>query len=300
MKRILKYLGILIGVLLGVIIVLAVAIYLMSQSQLNKNYDIQVEVVTVADDTETVARGEYLARNVAGCTQCHGDDLGGDSLVDDFALGRIYAPNLTAGEGGIGAEFTDEDWVRAIRHGVNDEGKGILIMHSQDYYNLTDADLGAIIAYLKTVPPVDRGSPELRPGPVGRVLLVLNGDEFVAAERIDHDAPRPSPVTAGVTAEYGQYLASIACYTCHGENLSGRPFGEPGAPDAANLTPSGVARFYELETFREVLRTGITQSGRELDTDYMPWQVFKGMTDGDIEALWLYLETLPPKEFNEE
>ena len=96
---------------------------------------------------------------------CHGDNLAGDTLVDDFAFARIAASNLTSGRGGIGGTYSDIDYVRAIRHGVGNDGKGLPIMPSEAFNKFSDHDLGAMIAYLKTLPPVDNeviieGSPD--------------------------------------------------------------------------------------------------------------------------------------------
>ena len=116
--------------------------------------------------------------------------------------------------------------MRAIRHGVGPDDKPLLIMPSEYFNKLSDQDLGDVIAYIKSLPPVDNDQPKAKPGPVGR-LLILVESEFLPARLIDHDAPRPVPPAKGVTEEYGEYLATI-CTICHGEPLSGGP-----APDGS-------------------------------------------------------------------
>ena len=73
-------------------------------------------------------------------------------FIDDPALGRVIAPNLTRGRGGVGATFSDADFVRAIRHGVDPSGRPLLIMPADDYTHFSDADLGMIIAYVRSLP----------------------------------------------------------------------------------------------------------------------------------------------------
>lgn len=227
---------------------------------------------------------------------CHGQNLAGGPFIDDPAIGRIYAANLTAGNGGI-ADFTDIDWVRAIRHGVGPDNKPLLFMPSQEFYYLSDADLGDLIAYLKSVPPVDGPEPDSSPGPLGRVLFLAGEFPLVPAELIDHDAPRPSAPSPGVTVEYGQYLA-VGCTGCHGTGFSGGPI--PGVPPewppAANLTPSGELATWTEVDFITTMRSGVTPDGRELNSDFMPWPTISRLTDDELKALWLFLQQLPAKE----
>jgi hypothetical protein len=84
-------------------------------------------------------------------------------------LVTLAIPNLTTGAGGVGDTNTDEDWVRAIRHGVGHDGRGLALMPSAVFYYLSDEDLGALIAYLKSLPPVDNEMPGTDLGPVGRI-----------------------------------------------------------------------------------------------------------------------------------
>src|SRR6266536_577076 len=140
--------------LLLVLVVAAVAVYAISESKLNRTLSVPTESVAVPTDTTSVQRGQHLAASVATCIDCHGPTLGGKIFVDDPALGRVIAPNLTRGRGGVGATSADADFVRALRHGVDPSGKPLLVMPSDDYKHFSDADLGAIIAYVRSLPPV--------------------------------------------------------------------------------------------------------------------------------------------------
>ncbi len=296
MKRIFRWVGIGFGGLMGVVIVALAIGYFIGTSKVNKTYDILVADVVIPTDEVAVARGRHLVEAVFLCAECHAQDLGGELMEDDPVFG-IFAPrNLTSGRGGIGGAFSDADYVRAIRHGLGQDGKSLVIMPSEVFYTISDSDLGAIIAHLKGLPPVDNELPLSKLRPLGRIFAALDSS-FLPASVIDHDAPRAEP-EPGVTEAYGAYLATT-CRSCHGESLSGGtpPGGEPGAPKAPNLTSAGSRGAWTEAQFMTALRTGTTPSGNILDSEFMPWLTFTRMTDDELSAIWLYLESLPPKEF---
>src|SRR5258708_3643425 len=146
----------------GVVLVLGLAwaaVFLVSDSRFNQKVDVPREAVAIPTDITAVQRGQHMASAVAACVDCHGPNLAGKTFVNDPALGRIVSPNLTRGRGGIGATFADADFVRAIRHGVDPGGRQLLIMPSDDFNNFSDADLGAIIAYVRSLPAIDTTLP---------------------------------------------------------------------------------------------------------------------------------------------
>ncbi len=299
MKKILKWIGIVLGVLVLLLVLAVGAVYAMSGSRLNKSYDVQPEAITVPTDEETIALGKRLFQT-RGCIDCHGSNLAGAVVMDDPAAGLIVGANLTSGQGGVGAIYSDLDFVRAIRHGIDPDGKPLVFMPADEYYFLSDEDLGAIIAYIKSVPPVDREPPAPAPGPLMRVLFLAGEVPILAsAERIAHDAPRPTAPEPGVTLEYGQYLAN-GCIGCHGEGFSGGPIqgGPPDWPPAANLTPdpqTGLGTWSEADFFRAI-REGLRPDGSTINP-VMPWQNFGQMTDEELSAIWLYLQSVPSKPF---
>ena len=151
-----------------------------------------------------------------------GANLAGRVFLDNPVIGLIATTNLTSGNGGVGNELSDADWVQAIRHGVRPDGKPLLIMPAGEFYYLSDADLGAVIAYIKSLPPVDNELPAKKIGPLFRVAMTTMDVVFIPAEVIDHTVQRPISPEAGVTVEYGKYLA-ITCTSCHGPGFSGGP-----------------------------------------------------------------------------
>jgi mono/diheme cytochrome c family protein len=300
MKRLRKWLARGAVVLLALVVLAAATVFVLSQARLTRVYAVPVENVGIPTESAAFARGHHLAI-ISGCVDCHGPDLAGRVFFENAMIGRFVAPNLTGGKGGAGGHFTDQDWVRAIRHGVGPDGTPLLVMPSKEFYALGDADLGALIAYLKTIPAVDNTLPASTVSPMGRVLMLVMKDlPLLAAERIDHNAARPPEPMAGVTVEYGKYLA-VRCTGCHGETLTGGkiPGTPPDWPPALNLTPypgSAIAQWSQAQ-FIDTLRTGVTPGGRQLDNRYMPWKVLGQMTDDEMKALWLYLRSLPPREY---
>jgi mono/diheme cytochrome c family protein len=286
-------------VLLGLILVLggaALGVYLASEMKLNRTVSVPTETVAVPTDTASIQRGQHLAAAVATCIDCHGPTLGGKLFVDDPALGRVVAPNLTRGRGGLGASSTDADYVRALRHGVDPSGRPLLIMPSDDYTHFSDADLGAIIAYVRSLPPVDNSLPGNELRALGRVLFATGQLPLQSVDNIDHDAVRAPAPPPGVTAEYGRYLADAAgCPSCHGPGLSGGkiPQGPPDAPPAANISPAGIGGWSEAD-FIKAIRTGTRPDGRVLNA-FMPWPYYAQMTDAELKALWRFLQAVPSR-----
>jgi mono/diheme cytochrome c family protein len=299
MRKVLKWIGIVLGGLVGLLVLAVVAVVVYSNLRLNRNYDIEVESVPIPDSEAVLEHGEHLVEALAGCNGCHGDDLGGMVLLDDPAIMTFYGPNLTAGEGGAGASFGNEDWVRAIRHGVGTDGKPLLLMPAQHYRSLTDEDLGAILAYIDSLEPVDNAVPEPRLGPMSYVLL-LSEPLFVPAELIDHDASGPvTDIEPSVTVEYGSYLVTIGtCRDCHGDDLNGRPLPPMlDEPPARNLTPGGQVGGWTEEQFIQTIRTGVNPGGHELQEPMAG--VLKSLqlqSDDELAAILLYLQSLPALE----
>jgi mono/diheme cytochrome c family protein len=286
MLKVLKWIGIALGGLLGLAILAVVVIYFVYGARMERRYTISPETIAIPTDAASLERGRRLVV-AAQCQDCHGEDLAGLVTVDDPAMGRLYASNLTAGRGGVGRHFGDADWVRALRHGVGPDGRSLLVTPAQYYYYLSDADVGAIIAYIKSLPPVDKELPTPEVGPLGRVLLtVIEPPEWLPAEKIDHSAPRPPAPSPGVTAAYGEYLvrtgACMACHSIDGPNLSAAPGG-------------GLASWSEAEFIRAI-RDGRKPDGQTIDSKEMPLRSLRYHTDDDLRAMLLYLRALPVAE----
>ena len=256
-------------------------------------FDVSPEVVAIPTDAEALDRGRYLVETVSRCGDCHNSDLAGEAYIDAFPMGTFAGPNITPGAGSVVAEYSDAEWVRAIRHGLAPDGRVLLQMPSDAFAALTVDDLGAMIAWLKQVPAVDRVPPETDPGFVGR-MLVRKGDLAVPALTIDHSAPIPRAVGEDPVA-HGAYLGTLGgCLGCHGEDLAGKDLG-PGQPRATNITPhaDGLDGWSEAD-FVRAMRNGVRPDDSQLDP-LMPWAVTAGLTDADLAALWAWLQSVPPE-----
>jgi len=295
-RGILKWAGRLLAVVVVLVLIGAGVVYAASERRLRQKFDTSVDSVYVPTDSAAVARGEHLVRNVIDCTICHGSDLGGAVYSSSPAIGTVAGPNLTRGKGGVGADYTDLDYLRAIRRGVRRDGRSLIVMPSEVFTHLSDEDMGAVVAFLKQAPPVDREVPKSGFGPVGRALLASGKMNILVAGKTPRIAA-PASVPRDTTPAYGKYLADISgCHGCHGYGLSGgRVAGPPGLPPASNLTPEGIGSWKEADLIR-ALREGKRADGTQLD-EFMPWKVFRGMTDAEIHAIWLYLRSVPGKQF---
>ncbi len=294
MRRVLKWLGILLIALIGIVVLASLIGYFVSERRIDQTYTLADEALTLPTDAAGLAEGQRLV-TMRGCTDCHTPDLGGQAFIDDPMLGTIATANLTSGQGSATAGYSVADWEQAIRHGVKPDGRGLLIMPSYEYAGLSDEQVAQMIAYLQTLPPVDRVPAEPVLKPLARALSLAGQLPLLPAEMIDHDAAHVASVPAAASAEYGAYL-STTCTGCHQRNLAGGvvPGSAPGDLPSANLTPAGNLAHWSLDDFKNTLRTGTTPEGKELDPAIMPWPIAAQMTDVELEAIWLYLKSLPP------
>jgi len=304
MRKLLKWLGFIGGGIVVVAILLIVVLFFIGTRKVNRTYDVAIASVPVPTDATSIARGRHFVEAVGVCQVCHGQNLAGPVIddckdmpcigfSDESMFGKIVPANLTSGRGGIGGSFTDDDYVRAIRHGIGLDNQALTIMPAEEYNKISDHDLGAIIAYLKTLPPVANEVGESGLGPLGRTLASFVGS-LIPASLIDHEAQRPQSPAVGVTAEYGEYLSEI-CTVCHGDGLSGSRVSGNGRVKAPDITSSGDLGTWTKPQFINTIRSGTTPRGNLLDPRFMPWNRFTQMTDDELNAIWLYLESLPGK-----
>jgi len=295
-KRALRRVAVRLAAVVAVALALAVAAAAIRlaavPSARTMRFDVPPHEVAVPSDAEAIARGRHLSEAVAVCTVCHGDDLGGRLAFEHPLLGRGYTPNLTRGRGGIGASYTSADWERALRHGVDRSGRGLLFMPVDHYRHLSDADLGAIIAYCRSLPPVDNERTALELTLPARTMIDFGvSGPVVRAAQIDHSAPAPT-----ARAEPGAYLVEIGgCTFCHGAGLAGGRGLEPGAPPGPALTPGSRIVGLGFAAFAAALRTGVAADGHSIDPKFMPWQGYRRMNDDELRSIWAYLQRLPAR-----
>ena len=292
MRKVLKWIAIVIGVFLGLILIAVVATFLIAEKKLNTVYSINPAPLDIPE-IASLDRTEWPLMLVDLCADCHGGFfLSGQLIEDDPLFGTIAGANLTSGKGGIAVDFSDEDWIRALRHGINQEGKPLVLMPSNTINSLNDQDLAELIAYVKNLEPINNELPTIQVGPLLRLFIVTGLiPDLLPAEGIAHDAVRPPDLVSAETAEYGEYLTFI-CEVCHTEDLSGGS----GAGEGMNLTPGGELSGWTEEDFVQTLRTGVAPDGEKLDGQEMPWLTFSRFTDQEMKAIWLYLQSIPAVE----
>jgi cytochrome c553 len=256
--------------------------------------DVRVVPVPFAKDAASVKLGRYLFES-RGCAQCHAADGHGLVVIDDPGGLFVKSPNITPGPGGVVAGYSEGDWVRAIRHGVNAAGHALIQMPSEDYSRMNDRDLAAIVAYVRSLPPASGDGAEIRM-PIAVRALYGVGLLRDAAEKIDHRLPPPPPMAPAPDAQYGAYVIQM-CVGCHRADLSGGPVdGAPrGWPPAARLAPgpgSAMARYPTPAAFAAMMRSGKRPDGSAV-SDAMPFATLRNLDDTDLAALYAYITGAP-------
>ncbi|HEX5504964.1 MAG TPA: cytochrome c [Thermomicrobiales bacterium] len=260
-------------------------------------------------DSQLVARGAYIA-DAAGCAVCHtavgpkGPDLahayaGGFEMPDVFGTWR--SPNITQDKKtGIGS-WTDEQIARAIREGVRPDGTQMYsIMPYLSYNRMTDRDVKALVAFLRTVKPVERTIPPNKDLKLGKI-----------------PAPPPSngPDVTTDPVKHGEYMASLMlCSHCHwtpnkafqpaGPDKmysGGLPFNLPMLGTGTLYTPNitsdkatGIGTWTEAQIFT-TLKTMTRPDGRRIQGPMLFMQSgWSQLKDSDLEAVAAYIHQLPP------
>jgi len=271
--------------------------------------------IAASSDPAVIERGRYLVQGPAHCADCHGARSPSGEPPESTAplsggfefhlpVGVFRAPNITSDAGsGIG-RYSDADLARILRYGVRPNGSAVLPF--MPFAELADDDLTAVISYLRTTKPVQHQVP-------AHELNVLGN--IVRAWVIEPVGPKNTPAKRapqGVELENGRYLAHHVanCVSCHtrmdlrtGE-LVGPLFGggaeHPALSGAKktyvspNLTPD--PRWGWIEGWDEGAFAARLTSGAGREGSPMPWSAFKGLSNDDARAIYLYLRSLPKAE----
>ena len=302
MRKILKWIGIVLAAVLGVLIVVVGGVVIYANVKFKPAYpDRDVYPISADTSPEGVARGKYLMEDAMLCTEaCHSEFgktlAGGSDQINQGPVSVVWAvPNITPdNDTGIG-RWSDGEIARAIREGIDNEGIGLAVMPSYNYRALSDADMAALIGYLRSVEPVSNEVPPFDGNIVAKVMLALGMfglnpvGEPITAEQL---TPQQG------TVENGKYMLSVGdCSACHKENLAGGalPLSSPEDAPAANLTPGGSLAFWTADDFIAAVRDGVHPGGGALD-GRMPRY---GTTDADLRDIFEYLMTLPALPMNE-
>lgn len=296
MKKAIKWTVILVAGLL--LILLITGFYFSSQySRMSAaRYDLDVTAINIPTDSISLERGRTLS---VMCRTCHGVDYAGLGFFDDEALGYMASPNLTGSKGSATEKYTDQDWVKALRHGLNPEGRPLMVMPSENFCYLSDEDLGALIAFLKSVPEIEKPMGATKFTTMARVMMGAGlFGELYGYNKIPHeDVRHVESVDISSTMDYGGYMTRIhGCASCHGKEFNGGISPDPISPPGLNLTPKGNIGNWSEDQFMQTLRTGKTPEGKILDSKFMPWPGIGAHDSIELSALFAYLKALPPLE----
>lgn len=319
MKKWLRRLLIGLGAFLGLLVVVVVGAVLYVQLTWDRPYNRPVPQLSAPTDPKAIARGEDIFKYTGVCWGCHGSETdinvlpaGGrefdlTQVGPPGGLGVFYAANLTPDpETGLGG-WSDGEIIRALQEGVDREGRVLTLMPFQWYRGMSDADLLAIVAYIKSLPPVRNPVPANRPSFVSKALTAFKLIKPQPSLTEAIIAPTPGP-----TIEYGKYLSSHLsdCADCHTprnlqtfQSMEDRPFTggniafeEEGIKFyVPNLTPdreTGIGTWSE-DQFLSAIRTGVRPNGTVIMPIFMPWLIYKNLTDDDLRAIYRYLRSLP-------
>ena len=200
------------------------------------------------DDAAKLAHGKRLAI-VLDCTGCHRDNLQGHNVTaDEPSYGDMNAPNITL----LMAKYSDEDFKRLFREGVPKDGREFWFMPVESFQFLSDPDLDALIAYLRTFKPAGTQLPPIKKGK-GFYEDVERG--FGNAQR-QVARYRAEPLQdLGPQHEWGRYLVETTCTSCHNSELQGY---EGFTPDL------DIAGTYSEAELTKLLTTGEGKTKKDL------------------------------------
>jgi mono/diheme cytochrome c family protein len=276
----------------------------------------------VQSTPDRLARGSYLVNQAMSCGACHStrDSMLSGERADLYLAGSVFdlpsegwkfwVPNLTPDvETGLGG-WSDDEIMRAIRDGVGKDGRLLIpLMPFSSYQHLADEDLRAIVAYLRSVPPIKHAR-TMGENELGFFV------EFMLNRGVMHHKPTRDvpPPNRGDKLKYGEYVMRLGhCWECHSMGgmgprdkdekgfLSGsdRPDERKGVGKVyfRNLTPdveTGLGK-YSAEQIKAAIRAGNRLDGKPMA---MPMNWFSphisGLTDEDLDALVAYLKSVPP------
>jgi len=260
-------------------------------------------------NADMVKRGDYLVNGLLTCGNCHspkgppaavaGKDFSGGLTFDEPPF-KVTASNITQDkETGIGG-WTDAQIKTALRKGVRPNGTPLAMIMPSDFYEImTERDLDAVVAYLRTIKPIKNTVP----------------DPVYKMQQIHHPFPGgEKPYTEammGDKVKKGFYLATIAhCMECHTPmGPKGREFatrlgaggfdfpGPWGVSTSRNITSSktkGIGGWSDDEIKRAITQ-GVSKDGSKLKPP-MGFHYYAIMTADDLDAVVAYLRTVPAKE----
>jgi len=283
MRTFLRWGGYLLAGVLALLVVAVGGLYARGSMLVSKAWQVAATDLPVPSDSAAIGRGHHLALT-RGCLNCHREAGQGAVFIDEPRLARIVAPNIAR----LAREYSVADFDRVLRRGVRPDGRGLAIMPSSMFFNLSDEDVGALIAYLRTLTLTRDSLPSREIRLMARIGLGI-GQFRLEPQLIERDHGGRRPPRSVAASETGEYIAKTSCSECHGMDLRGGGAG----PD--NRGPSlMVVASYTPEQFAHLMRTGAPTGGRKLGLmSEVATSRFSHFTDAEVTTLYSYLKTLP-------
>ena len=272
------------GAVVLFLMVLVFIVYGISEYRLHHTYD--VEMVDLRSDVVagSISEGERLG-HVFGCSGCH--QKNGRVLADVPHVVRLVAPNLTR----IVPAYSDSEFVRLVRRGVKRDGTSVIEMPASSFAVMSDDDLVTILAYLRSLPPVEDSQPATTEFHLlGRLAIALGKVPFTALAAPPVLAPFHRPVATA--SEQGEYLVKTICSHCH----NAAEFHDNGW---GMVTPplALMGQAYSSDAFRLFLRTGKALGNRDVGLmSELALEDFSHMTNPEIDAIHVYLNSIEVSE----
>ena len=227
-----------------------------------------------------VASGERLSR-VLGCQGCHGENLQGQDWFGDASIGTLYTSNLTRAV----PNYDDAKLARAIQRGVRADGTPLWDMPSHIFSHLSEADMAAIIAYLRTIAPAGEVHPPMSLTEKGRQTAAAYDFRPEPEKVRERAATWPADVPGD--HDWARYMIRATCAECHGIDIEGRTVPEGNVPA---LT---IVSAYSRPQFHQLMRTGQPVGGRDLRLmDEVARNRFSRLSDEEVDAIYDYLSAL--------
>ena len=256
------------------IALLAVAyIYFASERLLDRPYPLAPSFVRASSGATAIARGDRLA-HAFGCTDCHRPNLEG-TFIPDFG---VWSRNLTQ----LATTLSDQDFDRAIRHGVRPDGTSVAeFMPSDAFQYMSDADLADILAFIRSRPPQGASQPVPSYGLRQRYDL-LTGKAKIGQMWFPLQKPA---LDLGPKYDRGRRLAMTACGECHTTELRGEIPPQPGHPPDLSIVAA-----YARADFLKFMHTGKAVGNRELPMMSAVARVrISHLSGAELDALYDYL-----------
>jgi mono/diheme cytochrome c family protein len=274
------------------VIVAAAVVLALGHNIVHRTVTRRVPEYSADTDSNSVARGRHVAEIV--CAGCHSPDgnlplAGGQEnlfhIPNGPTFGVMVAPNLT--QAGVLAQYSDGQLARAIREGISRDGRPLVVMPSGQFHSMSDADLRAVIGFLRSQPAVAHAVPAHAYNLLGYGLLGAHMFEDSVQPEIRDPVIAPAQDSS---AAYGRYLVRLlGCRDCHGTDLHGGKKGQlpPIGPDLI-----AVVAAHSIPEFDLALRRGVSaRDGHALDPAQMPFATFSHASDLEVAALYRYLKS---------